>query len=250
MGNLWRTNHGISLRFASSLGLYSKYLLRPPVHFLEILRYHEHSDGCGADISDHVDCGLSKDAAEEKNNPLCGVLCTSTVGSKVSTYSQIPPRWLDYRVIIMTVIQIFLLNKASTSHSPTIDLWPFVIGTQIVQCISFVTACIPYLKPFLKSLESGLFRVDDQHGFGTTLSSHKQVGLSSTGKTSFSVKTENTPAPTLELDTFRSTQLHYTASTATQDGSHGWDQQSQTSQSRMIKETRGWAVNLERSANI
>lgn len=41
------------------------------------------------------------------------------------------------------------------------SLWPLTICTQIVQCTSITTACIPYLQPFLLSLESGLLKSDD-----------------------------------------------------------------------------------------
>ena len=43
----------------------------------------------------------------------------------------------------------------------TFDLWPVLICTQIVQCLSLTTACIPYLQPFLLSLESGFLRGDE-----------------------------------------------------------------------------------------
>jgi hypothetical protein len=154
----------------------------------------------------------------------------------------------------MTIIQIVLLNQASASRNPTFDLWPFVTSTQAIQCISFVTACIPYLKPFLKSLESGLFRADDLHGFGTTFmdsqsrGASSSKGLSSKGKTSLSTKIKSLPSLNLELDTLSSAQLQYTASTATGGKHHGWHRLSQSSQSRMITETRSWTVNVD--ANV
>ena len=43
----------------------------------------------------------------------------------------------------------------------TFDLWPPSICMEIVQCVSLTTACIPYLQPFLLSLESGLLWGDD-----------------------------------------------------------------------------------------
>ena len=43
----------------------------------------------------------------------------------------------------------------------TFDLWPPTICMEIVQCVSLTTACIPYLQPFLLSLESGMLWGDD-----------------------------------------------------------------------------------------
>ena len=43
----------------------------------------------------------------------------------------------------------------------TFDLWPSTICMEIVQCVSLTTACIPYLQPFLLSLESGMLWGDD-----------------------------------------------------------------------------------------
>ena len=43
----------------------------------------------------------------------------------------------------------------------TFDLWPPTICMEIVQCVSLTTACVPYLQPFLLSLESGILWGDD-----------------------------------------------------------------------------------------
>ena len=43
----------------------------------------------------------------------------------------------------------------------TFDLWLPTICMEIVQCVSLTTACIPYLQPFLLSLESGILWGDE-----------------------------------------------------------------------------------------
>jgi hypothetical protein len=69
------------------------------------------------------------------------------------------------------------------------------ICTQLVQALAIITACVPYLKPFMDSLESGGFRADDQkrkahlygshpygsgkYGTGGKVVSKHSVGLSS-----------------------------------------------------------------------
>src|SRR5262245_36710996 len=39
-------------------------------------------------------------------------------------------------------------------------MFPYVICTQVVLCTSISTACMAYIWPFLKSLQSGLFWAD------------------------------------------------------------------------------------------
>ena len=43
----------------------------------------------------------------------------------------------------------------------TFSLWPPTICMEIVQCVNLTTACVPYLQPFLLSLESGFLWGDD-----------------------------------------------------------------------------------------
>ncbi|KAM3148917.1 hypothetical protein ABEW05_010842 [Botrytis cinerea] len=65
-------------------------------------------------------------------------------------------------VIAATGLQIHYLNKPSKDLA--FDPWPEAIITQIVLCLSILTACLPYMKLFLNSLESGMIRVNDlQH---------------------------------------------------------------------------------------
>ncbi|KAK6602664.1 hypothetical protein H4I95_06601 [Botrytis cinerea] len=65
-------------------------------------------------------------------------------------------------VIAATGLQIYYLNKPSKDLA--FDPWPEAIITQIVLCLSILTACLPYMKLFLNSLESGMIRVNDlQH---------------------------------------------------------------------------------------
>lgn len=47
------------------------------------------------------------------------------------------------------------------SADPTLDVWPYLICLQFSQASSLITACIPYLKPFLESLQAGALRPDD-----------------------------------------------------------------------------------------
>ncbi|TEY54712.1 hypothetical protein BOTCAL_0238g00170 [Botryotinia calthae] len=62
-------------------------------------------------------------------------------------------------VIAAVSFQLFYSNKRI--EDPTFDPWRTTICNQVVQCLSIITACAPYLKIFLDSLWSGMLRSDD-----------------------------------------------------------------------------------------
>lgn len=47
------------------------------------------------------------------------------------------------------------------SADRTFTTWTVVICSQFIQALSIITACVPYLKPFFSSLETGMIRIDD-----------------------------------------------------------------------------------------
>lgn len=57
-------------------------------------------------------------------------------------------------------------SKTILTLDPVFDLWTVVLCVQIVQAMSIITTCIPALKPFLDSLESGQLRADDMRRQG------------------------------------------------------------------------------------
>ena len=73
----------------------------------------------------------------------------------------------------MAAISCELVYLNRISNDPSFDAWPVTLCNQIAQCLSILTACTFYLKPFIDSLESGFIRAGDlrrQHvaGFGYT----------------------------------------------------------------------------------
>lgn len=166
-------------------------------------------------------------------------------------------------VIAAVSIQLYYLNKPV--HDPAFDTWTTSISTQLVQCLSIVTACFPYLKPFLVSLESGLMRADDLRRRGNTTindySINNSGGTGSRGtasKPSKMGKIMSRKWPTslpnrgamqsLELSSITAPDpvVHskVTATVVTGDG-YEWDGQSQTSESRIIRETRTWKIDVQ-----
>ncbi|KAH8684043.1 hypothetical protein BGZ61DRAFT_507586 [Ilyonectria robusta] len=64
-------------------------------------------------------------------------------------------------VVPAVAVQIYYSNKAFASDDLSFSLWEASITIQLVQCLAIFTVCVPNLKPFLDSLESGQIRIDD-----------------------------------------------------------------------------------------
>jgi len=64
-------------------------------------------------------------------------------------------------VIVATILQLVYLGRVSGSKDPTFDIWLVTMFTQLVQNLSIITACIPYIKNFYLNIESGMIRTDD-----------------------------------------------------------------------------------------
>jgi hypothetical protein len=73
--------------------------------------------------------------------------------------------------VITIIIQLVFWNKQAASSDPTFDQWPVVVANQIVQAASIISTCLPQLKAFLVSLQSGMLGADD-------LRRRNQIGIS------------------------------------------------------------------------
>ncbi len=92
--------------------------------------------------------------------------------------------------------------RAEGGKDLTFDLWPTTICTQIVQCVSLTTACIPYLQPFLLSLESGFLWGDDFRRQSTKDSSYTSGRPSKSRSTGqpLSSRSQSTPENSQQPD--------------------------------------------------
>ena len=81
-------------------------------------------------------------------------------------------RLISSSVISACIAQIIYTARGVGKGDPTFDLWPATICAQVTQSISLTTACIPYLQPFLLSLESGFLWGDDFRRQSTKNSSY------------------------------------------------------------------------------
>ena len=128
-------------------------------------------------------------------------------------------------------------NRNPNPTDPSLDNWPAVICTQIIQCLSICSACFLYLKPLLDSVESGFIRSDDIRRRG----SDYIFDGASTRKIPFSIdsvgrgKGDATKMKSLN-------KPHYAADVEGGNTAHTEDEDSLHSQTRIIKETRTFAV--------
>ncbi|KAF2197263.1 hypothetical protein GQ43DRAFT_496554 [Delitschia confertaspora ATCC 74209] len=86
-----------------------------------------------------------------------------SVGKRLTILLFFGARSLD---IIATGIQLAYAD-AFNSPNHTRALWKWTLTTQIIQCITIVTSCIPYLRPLLESIPSGMYGADELRRRGT-----------------------------------------------------------------------------------
>lgn len=154
-------------------------------------------------------------------------------------------------MITAIIAQLVYLNRNPGSDDYTFDSWPMVLSSQSVQSLSIITACIPYLKPFLASLETGMIRADDL----------RRRGITGTG-VQYTASIPSSGQKSIALRIFRpgqQSQLSERNDNAMGQGQsqpvvHGgdehtrhaeWDAESQASRSRIIMHTTTWAVESE-----
>ncbi|RDL32063.1 uncharacterized protein BP5553_09465 [Venustampulla echinocandica] len=161
-------------------------------------------------------------------------------------------------VIGASIAQVIFLHRARGSHDLTFSSWQLAICTQLMQCLSIGTACIPYLRPFLDSLESGLLRSDDlrrrgmvgAYGYGGTpsmfSSGKKTINTSKTSKTSKNSHSHINPS-TDEIPLTPRVKWGAGSSTKIQaNPHHAWDNETISSRAEItlsttwsVKDTRG-----------
>lgn len=72
-------------------------------------------------------------------------------------------------LIASAIAQLVFLHRKAATTDLTYRLWPVVVCNQLVQNIGIVTSCVPYIKPFFESLESGMIRTDDLRRRGDSI---------------------------------------------------------------------------------
>ncbi|KAF2623653.1 hypothetical protein BU25DRAFT_172087 [Macroventuria anomochaeta] len=86
-----------------------------------------------------------------------------SMAKKVTILTFFGARSLD---IVATTVQMAYIGGFSSAN-PTRDLWKWTLVTQIIECITILTSCVPYLRPLLESIPSGLYGSDEIRRRGT-----------------------------------------------------------------------------------
>lgn len=151
--------------------------------------------------------------------------------------------------------------RSIESTRDTFDMWLPTVIMQAVQCLSITATCVPYLKPFLDSLESGQMRAGEafftsmrtKSASGNSKNKSDQASKSRYGKIS---KTITSSAGTVSgaSDTHKEFELAdianpkgtmATTTVTAHDKRHGsWDGQSHSSQTVLVQQT--WRVDVEK----
>lgn len=187
-------------------------------------------------------CLEDQDAAKKEGGDIDVFRITDIVRSFTCSVLQ---ALTEGRVLAATILQLIYLNRAAHTSDATFKAWPVVLGAQMVQSLSIITACIPSLKPFLESLESGMLRSDDlrRRGMGGVYGygSHNLTNLSTSRSTGKKEKPHLTSNP--------SAGKHYklpnnisTVVSMNRNEDPERDSDSQGSASRIIKYTRTFSV--------
>ena len=147
------------------------------------------------------------------------------------------------RVVPAIVCQIYYSDKAMKSTDPTFDMWQPAVAILVVQALSILTLCIPFIRPFLESLESGLLRADGvmetMKGGGTTRAGYGRES-SNRNASNGSASRHDTRH---ELADFSEPKVSLT--TASVNAGTSWDGQSHHSQAGLIRQTKTWDVMVE-----
>lgn len=131
--------------------------------------------------------------------------------------------------------------------------------TQVVQCLSIVTACVPYLKPFLDSFQSGAMLAVDASSQNTGAKSRSGSGKFAAAAASAqnSSSKQGGRGGDIELTSIpraAQAQASKPATTATVTANQGdvsaegWDRRSHTSQTVLVQQS--WQVDIEAKSPV
>ena len=152
------------------------------------------------------------------------------------------------------IAQIVVLNNTFDDPDVTYATWSVSVTNQLILCSSIITACSAQLKPFLDSLRSSGMRLDALTGSYQYKSQRHYVYDSNHNR--IYAKYGSNPASKqrsihLRSLTGRSARpendlITSEAYVSSSRPSPDWDQTSATSQSKIIREVRTFAVTEER----
>ncbi|KAI9704507.1 MAG: hypothetical protein M1820_005581 [Bogoriella megaspora] len=88
---------------------------------------------------------------------------------------------LRLTAVAAILAKLIYWTRLHSASDYTLDQWPVEICTQIIQCLSLLSSCCLYLRPFLEALSSGFIHMDDMRrriGINPFLLQGKTAGTS------------------------------------------------------------------------
>ncbi|CAH0051614.1 unnamed protein product [Clonostachys solani] len=208
------------------------------------------------------------------------ILVISVFGCRILCVTYAPIQWHEhaltpksYSIIPPIVSHMYYFKRIADSPNPLFDVWQPTVIVQVIQCLSIMATCIPYLKPFMDSLNSGQMAAGDYRGTRSKGSnSRSQSGYASArmsrpprssrgtgaGITSFATRASHRlqkyEMMDMSVNRDRADGVEENITTVTagkkEDVSNSpnnksWDGQSHTSQTVLVQST--WRVDVEES---
>jgi hypothetical protein len=94
---------------------------------------------------------------------------------KVAVVACFAPRLI---VVAAALVRAVYLYQVTPHGNPEFDLWISTVCTQVHVCASICTACIPYMVPFFKSLQSNIWRSHSRTSWAARSRSSQPLGQS------------------------------------------------------------------------
>ncbi|KAF2804149.1 uncharacterized protein BDZ99DRAFT_452115 [Mytilinidion resinicola] len=166
------------------------------------------------------------------------------------------------RLLVVTASIGQLATMYTRTEDPFIS-WTFALLVTIIQTLGIITACGPYLRPFIEGASSGMLGIHDiqRRRAGTVTGTYGTKGSTATygsgpkKASKFSSSTAATDSFALESDDHELTALPVVppgkgwshavvSSDAGQEGQGGggWDRESQSSRTKIIRHTTSYRV--------
>lgn len=173
-------------------------------------------------------------------------LLSSRQVSKLTTHARVTPAIIAHMVVF---------HGFFDEADATFDMFLPTILTQVVQCLSIVTACVPYLKPFLDSFQSGAMLAVDASSQNTGAKSRSGSGKFAAAASAQNSSKQGGRGGDIELTSIpRAAQASKPATTATVTANQGdvsaegWDRRSHTSQTVLVQQS--WQVDIEAKSPV
>lgn len=142
-------------------------------------------------------------------------------------------------VIAAAVAQLYLLNTTIDSVDQTYDTWSTTVVAEFIQCMSIITASTLQLKPFLANLQSSGMQLGGMTRYNYSARTEPSRSKSFFSRSGHGQAAEDNTQELKHIDATSRT----TVTASKQDMEP--DEESMSSQTHIIRETRTWAVTEE-----